>query len=394
MEMAPRLTSLILLPLMVFTIVQMPSFAQENGRHLVSLVQNEQPVQPKSSETDPLREKVREAVDISKRRYLDGNLHTPWQILHGLLAFRHDYEIKINGEKVSAMKWMQQGQTYAGRPWVEKTQYGGRFHTYTQPYHFEGHPNQFLAILTLSDLPEDFAFQTRQGAVTVADMIAHAKMTVNTYEEQTWTLWALGKYLPPDAEWTNNRGERWSLERLVQMQSRANFNDSACGGTHGLFALAHARKYYLETGRPLRGVWIEADQTIKRHVNIARALQYADGTFSCGYFAYQDYKRAFAERLAPTGHQLEFLMMSISDEELGTEWIRKGVDSVANDLIENKKIAVDCGPLYHAVSGLVLYLERTEPAPQVTDAADSDEPLVAPKPESETGAALSDASSD
>ncbi|HSG71459.1 MAG TPA: hypothetical protein VLA12_13645 [Planctomycetaceae bacterium] len=341
-----------------------------------------EPQAPK--EADPVREKARQAVEVSKRRYLDGNLHTPWQILHGLLALRHDYEIKINGEKTSAMKWMQKGQTYAGRPWVEKTQYGGRFHTFTNPYHFEGHPNQFMAILTMSDLPTDFAFETAQGKVTIADMVEHAKMVVNTREEQTWTLWALSKYLPPNAQWINNQREPWSIERLVQMQSRANFNDSACGGTHGLFALAHARKYYLEKGEPLRGVWIEADQTIKQHINIARALQYSDGTFSCGYFAYQDYKKSFAERLGPTGHQLEFLMMAVLDEELKTEWIRKGVESVADDLLKNKAVAVDCGPLYHAVSGLVLFLERTEPPKQIIEAAnDHEEPLVAPKPLSE-----------
>jgi hypothetical protein len=280
---------------------------------------------------------------------------------------------------------MQQGQTFTGLPWVEKTQYGGRFHTYTSPYHFEGHPNQFLAILTMSNLPTDFAFQTPKGPVTIADMIEHAKMVVNTREEQTWTLWALSKYLPPNAQWINNQNDRWSIERLVQMQSRANFNDSACGGTHGLFALAHARKQYLATGQPLRGVWIEADQTIKEHINIARALQYSDGTLSCGYFAYQDYKKTFAERLSPTGHQLEFLMMAVPQEELKTEWIRKAVESVADDLIKNKSVAVDCGPLYHAVSGLVQFLERTEPPKQIIEASvDLEEPLVAPKPRMET----------
>ncbi|MBD3674497.1 MAG: hypothetical protein HUJ26_13325 [Planctomycetaceae bacterium] len=339
-------------------------------------------------DVDPLREKVKLAIDISERRYLDGNLHTPWQILHGMLALRGDYEIKINGEKVSALEWMKQGRTYNRLPWVEKTPYGGRFHTYTQPYHFEGHPNQFLAILTMTDLPLDTTFMARQRngvvPVTIQEMVDHAKMVVNDVEEQTWTLWALSKYLPSDAEWVNKDGQPWSIERLVQRQTRANFNKAACGGTHGLFALSHARKQHLAVeGNDLTGVWIDADQTIKKHVNIARALQYSDGAFSCGYFAYQDYKKDFAERLSPTGHTLEFLMMAVDDDELQKDWIRKGVEHVADDLINHKKNPIDCGPLYHALSGLVLFLERTEPKPVVVEQVVDGNPMTAPKPASE-----------
>lgn len=341
--------------------------------------------QAKQAEQDPLREKVKLAIEISERRYLDGNLHTPWQILHGMLALRGDYLIKINGEKVSALEWMQKGQVYNRLPWVEKTPYGGRFHTYTQPYHFEGHPNQFLAILTMTDLPLETEFLARQGnrnvPVTIQEMVEHAKMVVNDVEEQTWTLWALSKYLPSDAEWVNKDGEHWSIERLVQRQSRANFNKVACGGTHGLFALSHARKHHLSVeGNELTGVWIEADQTIKKHINIARALQYSDGAFSCGYFAYQDYKKNFAERLSPTGHTLEFLMMAVDDEELKKDWIRKGVEHVADDLIDNKRNPIDCGPLYHALSGLVIFMERTEPKPVVVEQVVDVEPMMAPKP--------------
>jgi hypothetical protein len=195
-------------------------------------------------------------------------------------------------------------------------------------------------------------------------------------------LWALSKYLPSNAAWTNNKGEQWSIERLVEKQAHANFNKSACGGTHGLFALAHARKYHLDAGNELTGVWIEADQTIKKYINTARALQYTDGTFSCGYFAYKDYKKDFAERLSPTGHTLEFLMMAVSDEELEKEWVRKGVEAVADDLINNRRLAVDCGPLYHALDGLVIYLERTTPQKPANEQLADQEilPLRAPKP--------------
>ncbi len=339
---------------------------------------------------DPVRKQALEAIEFSSRRYLDGNVHTPWQIIHGVLALRHDFEIKVKGEKVKAIPWIQQGQTYSGRPWVSTTRFGGEFHRYTQPYHFEGHPNQFLAILTLSDLPPDFTFQGRGGPVTVAQMVENAKLTVNDREEITWTLWALSKYVPSDASWRNQHGEYWSMERLVQLQTIADPNDAACGGTHGLFALCRARKFHLESGKPLRGVWLEADQKIKRHIELARALQYSDGTFSCNYFVNQYYERDFGKRLAPTGHTLEFLMAALQDDQLDLDWVRKGVEAVSRDLIEHRTQPVDCGPLYHALSGLVLYSERTEPPkpeiaateePKPLPIDDLEIPLVAPRPE-------------
>lgn len=354
---------------------------------------------------DPLRVQVKQAVEYTRMRYLDAKVHTPWQIIHGVLALRRDYEIKLDGDKTNALEWIQKGQTFRGLPWVEKTRFGGHFHRYTQPWHFEGHPNQFLAILTMSDLPTDLTFQGHGGKVTIADMIEDAKATVNDKEEITWTLWALSKYLPSNAEWRNQHGEFWSMDRLIQIQTAADPNDAACGGTHGLFALCRARHFREAENKPLTGVWMESDQKIKRYISTARALQYSDGTFSCNYFINQQYKRAFADRLAPTGHTLEFLMVALRDEQLDEEWVRKGVDAVSKDLIANRNVAVDCGPLYHALSGLVLYLERTEPKPALIVDVDAQKPvtpvqppkelpveegpLVAPKPDLAPQSALS-----
>ncbi len=46
---------------------------------------------------DPLLAQVEEAIKVTSRRYLDGNTHTPWQMVHGLLALRENFEIKIDG---------------------------------------------------------------------------------------------------------------------------------------------------------------------------------------------------------------------------------------------------------------------------------------------------------
>jgi hypothetical protein len=344
---------------------------------------------------EDLPQLINDAVSITSRRYLTADVHTPWQIMHGLLALRDEYKIKVDGEKVSALNWLTERRSYKGQPIIEHTPHGGRFHTFTEPYAFEGHPNQFLAIATMSELTVDFAFKTTVGGqVTIQDMIDNAKADVNDREEITWTLWALSRYLPVDTEWFSATGEPWSIERLVQIQTYANPTDAACGGTHGLFALSLARNSYLATGKPLRGIWLEADQKIKRFIAKSKSLQNEDGTFSTEYFKGPGESSDFGKRIATSGHILEFLMVAAADDQLQQEWMQKAVFAVANDLVENRKEAADCGPLYHALHALVLYrqragIEATLPkmavvAPERTatgEATDSATPPADAKPE-------------
>ncbi|MEX2026093.1 MAG: hypothetical protein WEH44_02315, partial [Pirellulaceae bacterium] len=165
----------------------------------------------------------------------------------------------------------------------------------------------------------------------------------------------------PNARWESKWGEAWSMERLVQIQTQANVLNAACGGTHGMFALSSARNAYLQTGQPLRGVWIEADQKIQRYIQEARQLQNSDGTFSSDYFRGRKLSNDYATRLQTSGHMLEWLMRGVSDAQLKEEWVRRGVAAMAKELIDHRKDTLECGSMYHTVDGLVIYRERTTP---------------------------------
>lgn len=324
-----------------------------------------------ADDSDKLTLEVDEAIKITSRRFLTANVHTPWQILHGILALRQDFQIKLEDQKTSALKWLSEGNEWKGESIVVKTPHGGEFHRFTKPYHFQGHPNQFLAILTMSELSTDYEMLTSKGeTVTIEQMLDNAKMTVNDREEITWTLWALARYLPIDSEWINQDGDPWSMERLVQIQTYADLSHAACGGTHGLFALSLARNSYIYSGRKPRGIWIEADQKIKRYIAEARSLQNTDGTFSSNYFSGPGRSEDFGKRLATSGHILEFLMVAVDDDELKKPWLRKAVRAVALELTTNRRKAADCGPLYHALHALVLYRQRTSEADVSSEAVE------------------------
>ena len=347
---------------------------------LVVLLQNSQkvPVRPASGSvlesTDPLVKLVYETREVQRQRLLSTTDHTPWQMMHGLLGLRQDFLISHNGDVVNGLDWIKTGPMFKNEPWFEKTSHGGRAHPYNQPYWFEGHISQSLAILSMCNVPLDTEFGTPQGAITMRDMLKNAQMTANEKEEVTWTLWALSTYLPSDAEWINAKGEKWSIERLVRIEvgKKVGGPTSPCGGTHGLFALARARNVYLRTGKPLRGVWQEAEYKIQKYINTAKMLQNANGTLSSNFFRGREYKQDFDKRMASSGHVLEFLMMALPQERLKEKWVRDAIAATANDLMANRKAYVSCSPLYHATDALSIYLERVLPSHQ---------PAIAQQPE-------------
>lgn len=351
-----------------------------------TLQANDQPAQ--TAADDPLVKLVDEAIEITKKRHLDFQQHTPWQILHGLLALRENYVLKDGDQMVNAIEWISNKGTFRGQHWFQATPHGAKAHPYNgTPYDFEGHVNQTLAIIAMCNLPLDHEFKVAGGqTVTMTDMINHAKMTVNSQEEITWTLWFLTHYVDQDEQWTNIHRQPWSMETLVRMQSRFDPNRSPCGGCHGLFAMAYARNAYLQKHGQLRGAWLEADQRLQQYVAAARAMQNRDGSFATEFFRARGFSYEFNERIKSSGHMIEWLMMALPRRQLDDQWVRLGVQTLANDLIRNASQPADCGPLYHALHALVLYKQRVQPqsTPGTTPAELAAKPadeVTATKPE-------------
>ena len=320
---------------------------------------------------DPLAVAADEAIAVTAARLLTGEAaagrsNTPWQIGHGVMALRENYEVIADGRRVNALEWLATGPTFKGEGWFERGRYGFHGHPYSGTmYDFEGHPNQILAFLSMSRLPEDFTLRTGDGTpFTIGDWLetAQREVRVNPKEEVTWTLWAFSHYLDPDAQWINARRERWSMERLVLEEVRSRTEAHACGGTHGLYALASARNAYVQSGRQLRGTWLLAHEKVNRYVRTARALQNPDGSLSHAYFKQRGHTNDVVARIGSSGHTLEFLMMALPQRDLDQPWVRAAVGRVAGDLLAGRTEPIGgraVGGMYHAVHALVLYRERT-----------------------------------
>jgi len=318
---------------------------------------------------DPIIPLVDRAIAVTRQRNLDFKVHTPWQILHGLLALRNDYTVKNGSEFVNALDYISTTAKFKNERWFERTTTGAKAHPYNgTPYDFEGHVNQTLSIMAMCDLPLTHEFTLSDGSkATMADMVRHAQWAVTTKEETTWTLWFLTHYVDQDAHWTNFEGEQWSMERLVKVQNSASTYNAPCGGCHSLFALAYARNAYMQKHGKLQGAWLEADQKLQQYIAAAQSMMNRDGSFATQYFKARGFSYDFNERIASSGHMIEWLMLALPRKRLDEAWLRLGVQTLANDLIRNASQPADCGPLYHSLHALILYKQRVDisPAPSI-----------------------------
>ena len=337
-----------------------------------------------AQETDAFIQLLDRAIETTSKRTLTANSHSPWQIFHCILAMRDKAVLRLGDQKVNAIEWLATTEPqFDKQPLLLLTPHGAKFHPYTRMYAFEGHPSQFLALLTHANLPPDYQFHVQGKVVTLSDLLYNTMQEVNTKEEVTWVLWALQHYLKPDAVWTNQNNETWSIERLVKIESETGLDKAACGGNHRLFALTRARDKYLKYGGQLRGVWFQADQKIKQHIELARSLQNNDGTFSADSYKGPGHTTDVNKRFNTTGHTMEFLAISLPNERLNEPWVRNAVWTLSRELIIHRDTKIDCGPLFHSLDALILYRERlralspaTETAPPTDSLADKPAPTT------------------
>ncbi len=325
---------------------------------------------------DPMLAQLDMAIDVSSRRFLTANVHSPWQIFHGLLALKQEFQLNLGNTKVNAIQWIATSEPkFDNQPLLLKTPHGGKFHSFTRPYAFEGHPAQFLALLSQSDLPVGYAFKVGSDRITLAAIINNTMKEVNDREEVTWVLWGLQHYLQPDAQWLNQVNEPWSIERLVQIETSSPVVGAPCGGNHRLFALTRTRDKHLKQGGKLTGTWLQTDHKIRQHIEIARSLQNHDGSFSSKFYETSGFSNDLNQRFNTTGHTMEFLSIGLPNERLHEPWVRNAVGVLCSDLIVNRQRQIDCGPLYHTLNSLIIYRERIRTTPLPAGSTPESAPL-------------------
>lgn len=320
---------------------------------------------------DEIQAKLDEALDLTfEKRHLNLEEHAAWQIVHGVLAFDRAFEVELDkksGKRVRALDYVLEGGAMKGwtmQPGIVLDEKTGRraLKAVVEPgtKAGQGHADQWLGYLATCKLDPQQTIKSGDETYKIEDMVVQLENDVpqNADQEYSWTLMALSAYRPTDYEWTASDGKKWSIGKLVEIECGHDLNASACGGGHRLVGLTMALLRRLDEQRPIDGPWKLADDKIKASIENARKFQNPDGSLSSNYLARPGKTTDIALSLGSTGHILEFLTFALTQEQLREPWVKRAVLNMCALLKKTKDLPLECGALYHAAHGLVLYRER------------------------------------
>lgn len=323
-----------------------------------------------AAETPPIdQEKLKKRIDavldhtLNQRR-LNTRDHAAWQIVHAILAFGRDLQLEDNGQLVNAVDYILANKPLTG--WnlrigdrgilvpVEEASKTG-----------QGHPDQWLGYLSQTGLTPEDTITVAGQPHKIRELMTQAQWDLTPGLEATWTLMALSHpdFWPTGERWTARNGETWTLERLAEMEAKAPVVGGSCGGTHRLYALAvMVNRYRLENNvtdpQALTGGWAVAHRRVREFMDQAQRQQNSDGTFSGNYFARPGEATKIDDRIGTTGHIFEFLTAAMTDAELQQPWMLRACERLVTLMEFAQDESLDCGGLYHAAHGLLLYRER------------------------------------
>ena len=312
------------------------------------------------------RSRIDETLELVLRhRQLDAEVHAAWQVLHGVLAYGRAFPVLSHGKSVSAIEYLQGGGYLNGWKFSPGDRLDGNrvgLRAVPEPGSFagQGHSDQWFAILAQTNLNLELPIIIQEKSHLLDDFLQQVKLDVpfNPEQEWSWTLIGLTNYLPTSAKWIAGDGNSWSVEKLVEAESQQELNSSACGGTHRLIGVSMALDKGKSEQRKMNQIWQDADMMVRNAASLAKQYQNADGSFSTNYFQRPGISADNAQVLATTGHTLEFLAISLDAQELRQPWMIRAVQRLCDVLEDSKQLPLECGSLYHAAHGLVVYREK------------------------------------
>jgi hypothetical protein len=312
-------------------------------------------VEELTAEQIDLRERVRDVLAYYYNRQENVAEHSPWGIMHVLIAYGVDTEVMGNNRKMNAIGWLCWNGACRGQQ-LFYTQ-GNKLQTRIGPG-VQGHAGQFLAMLAQSRVKQNYPMRVDGKDLTVADLIEYEQFTCEAGTELTFKLIGLAHYLDTDTNWKAESGERWNIARLVREELAQPIVGAACGGTHRMTGFTYAVRKREKEGKPIDGQFLRAKKFMDDYFDYTFYLQNEDGSFSTDFFRGRNNYGDINRRIETTGHILEWFVASLSDEQLRDPRVVKSVNYLTRLMSENKDHEWEIGPRGHALHALAIYGER------------------------------------
>jgi hypothetical protein len=223
---------------------------------------------------------------------------------------------------------------------------------------YQGHEGQFLMMMAWSRVPKTFGLKVDGYDFTLEDLVRYEQRTCRAGTELCFKLMGLVHYTGTDAAWQNDQGEAWTIERMIAEELKQPVIGSACGGTHRLECFGYALRKRLARGAPVTGHWARARKFVEDYVTYTHRLQNPDGSFSTNWFQGPGNVPDPDRKLNTTGHTLEWLLLSVPDDQLDDPRLLRAARFLTDLLWYGRDRKWEIGPKGHGLHALVLYDER------------------------------------
>jgi len=312
-----------------------------------------------------VRDRLRRTTATFYHRTLSTTENTATDLMHYCLAFGCESQIaqgtsssakKLNG--ITHLCW-----NYPSGGFEPLTLSEGRIAAKVG-YGAQQHPSQLLAVLALSRVQANYPARVGEHVGTVADLIEHEKL--NCGEEDDLSLKLIGlSYYVDEPTWINRLGEEWSIERMVKQELDKPLPGAEASGIYRLMGLSRAVAGRVRREQPVDGQFGRAQKFLEDYQNYALTLQNTDGSWGPRFLAAKGTSRDQAVLLQSTGHVLEWLAMSLPEEQMEDARIVRSVEYVSRLLGSSRYrngvrslSALEIGSVMHALHALMIYDQR------------------------------------
>ena len=233
-------------------------------------------------------------------------------------------------------------------------------------YGYQQRPASFAALMALSNIMPNYELKAGGNSHTIADLIASEKNAVSRGMNMSMALVALSFYSDPDAQWKNEFGETWNLEKMVTNELNRPIDQGTSDVTDWLLGLTAAVKLYESENIPIRGPMALAKRQLKIYQDFVLDIQNDRYLWHPRFFLYKGFNPNAFETMYSGGHILRWLVFSLSDKELEDPQVVRAVMSLATtvnrvkpETMANSLSAKQLEGLAVSLHALSLYYQRT-----------------------------------
>lgn len=320
---------------------------------------------PLSQEMTALRDAMRRVLTQYFHQPINTGDNTPADVMAFCLAYGADGEIRYGNSAGTAMNgigclcWNYPCAGYQllladGNQIIARVGYG-----------FQEQPSELLAILAQATVPASYEVRVGQVRATVADLVRYEQLDCREGMVLAGKLIGMSHYVSNGDTWKNRLGETWSVERLLQEELGRSSKNDRSDATDRLMAISYALDRQKRLKKPIEGPYAAAQKHLDEYIEYALKLQNPEGPWHPLFFVARGGSNDWVGSVRATGHILEWLVFTLSDDRLqdprtvkAATWLVNALDQYGNQWNAAQSSSRETNAIGHALHALRLYDRR------------------------------------